>query len=114
VKSEWKNGPRFVTQFPQEPEYRHSLPEESEALTATATVLEKLKGDPQTAKLVADNPEAGLLLKLHEAGLIEPYVLFSLGDDDIAKDYVAYRAKNRDKLESYMDKFVLPPAPSKP
>jgi tetratricopeptide (TPR) repeat protein len=114
VKSEWKNGRRFAKQFPQEPEYRHSLPEESEGLTAAATVLEKLKGDAQTAKLVADNPAAGLLLKLHEAGLIEPYVLFSLGDDDIAKDYVAYRAKNRDKLEAYMDKFVMPPAPSKP
>ena len=50
VKSEWKSGPRFAQQFPQEPEYRHSLPEESEALTATATVLEKHKGDAQTAK----------------------------------------------------------------
>ncbi len=110
VKSEWKKGPRFARQFPQEPEYRHSLPEESEALTAAAKVLEKLKADTKTARLVAANP-AALLLNLHEAGLIDPYVLFSLGDEDIAKDYVAYRAKNRDKLETYMDKFVMPPAP---
>jgi tetratricopeptide (TPR) repeat protein len=114
VKSDWKKGARFAQQFPHEAHYRHSLPEESEALTAAATVLEKLKEDAQTAKLVTDNPTAGLLLKLYEAGLIEPYVLFSLGDDDIAKDYVAYRAKNRNKLEAYMDKFVMPPAPSKP
>jgi Flp pilus assembly protein TadD len=113
VKSEWKNGRRFAKKFPQEAEYRHSLPEESEALTAAAKVLEKLKADTKTARLVADNP-AALLLNLHEAGLIDPYVLFSLGDDDIAKDYVAYRAKNRDKLETYMDKFVIPPAPAKP
>jgi tetratricopeptide (TPR) repeat protein len=113
VKSEWKNGRRFAKQFPQESEYRHSLPEESEALTAAAKVLEKLKADTKTAILVADNP-AALLLKLHEAGLVDPYVLFSLGDDDIAKDFVAYRAKNRDKLEAYMDKFVMPPAPAKP
>jgi tetratricopeptide (TPR) repeat protein len=113
VKSDWKKGARFAQQFPHEAEYRHSLPEESEALTAAATVLEKLKEDAQTAKLVSDNPAAGLLLKLHDAGLIEPYVLFSLGDDDIAKDYVAYRAKNREKLETYMDKFVMPPAPAK-
>jgi tetratricopeptide (TPR) repeat protein len=112
VKSEWKSGRRFVKQFPQEAEYRHSLPEESEALTAAAKVLEKLKADTKTAGIVADNP-AALLLKLHEAGLIDSYVLFSLGDDDIAKDYVAYRAKNRDKLEAYMDKFVMPPAPAK-
>jgi hypothetical protein len=113
VKSEWKKGRRFAKQFPQEAEYRHSLPEESEALTAAAKVLEKLKADTKTARLLADNP-AALLLNLHEAGLIDPYVLFSLGDDDIAKDYVAYRAKNREKLETYMDKFVMPPAPAKP
>jgi tetratricopeptide (TPR) repeat protein len=113
VKAEWKKGDRFAKQFPQEAEYRHSLPEESEALTAAAKVLEKLKADTKTAGLVADNP-AALLLKLHEAGLIDPYVLFSLGDDHIAKDYLAYRAKNRDKLEAYMDKFVMPPAPAKP
>jgi tetratricopeptide (TPR) repeat protein len=114
VKSDWKKGGRFAKQFPHEAEYRHSLPEESEALTAAANVLEKLKGDAETAKLVADNPTGSLLLKLHEAGLLEPYVLFSLGDDDIAKDYIAYRFKNHDKLETYMDKFVMPPAPAKP
>jgi len=114
VKSEWKKGGRFSKQFPQEAEYRHSLPEESEALTAAANVLEKLKGDTKTVKLVTDDPTAGLLLKLYESGLIDSYVLFSLGDEDIAKDYLAYRASNRDKLETYMDQFVMPPAPAKP
>jgi tetratricopeptide (TPR) repeat protein len=113
VKSEWKKSGRFQKQFPQESEYRHSLPEESEALAATAKVLEKLKDDTKTAELVAADASASLLLKLHEAGLLDAYVLFSLGDDGIAKDYLAYRAKNRDKLESYMDKFVMPPAPAK-
>ena len=112
VKSDWKNGRKFAMQFPHEAEYRHSLPEESEALSAAAKVLEKLKADTKTAKLVEDNP-AALLLKLRAAGLIDPYVLFSLGDDGIAKDYVAYRAQNRDKLKTYMDKFVMPPAPAK-
>jgi tetratricopeptide (TPR) repeat protein len=111
VKSEWKKSGRFEKQFPQEAEYRHSLPEESEALTAAAKMLEKLKADRKTAELVAENP-AALLLKLYEAGLIDPYVLFSLGDEGIAKDYVAYRTKNRAKLETYMDKFVMPPAPA--
>ena len=82
-------------------------------MTATAKVLEKFKQDKKTADLVAGNPVASLLLKLHEAGVIEPYVLFSLGDDGIAKDYKAYRAKNRAKLEEYMDKFVIPPMPGK-
>jgi hypothetical protein len=39
-------------------------------------------------------------------------VLFSLGDDGIASDYKAYRAANRSKLEEYLDKFVMPPAPA--
>ena len=109
VKSEWRKGGKFDKRFPQEAGYRHSLPEESEALAAAAKVLAKLKEDKKNAELVAVNPTAGLLLKLEEADLIDPYVLFSLGDDGIAKDYLAYRAKNRDKLESYMDKFVMPP-----
>lgn len=113
VKSDWRKGGRFQKQFPLETEYRHSLPEESEALDAAAKVLEKLKEDKKGAELVAADPVAGLLLKLHEAGLIDAYVLFSLGDDEIAKDYKAYRTKNRDKLEAYMDKFVMPPAPAR-
>ena len=114
VKSDWKKGGRFSTQFPREAEYRHSLAEESEALTAAAKVLEELHGDTKTAKLAAGNPTADLLLKLYESGLMDPYVLFSLGDEGIAKDYLVYRVSNRDKLETYMDKFVMPPAPAKP
>lgn len=113
VKEDWKKGGRFQNQFPQEPEYRHSLAEESEALAATAQVLDKLKQDPKSSEQVAKDPSASLLLKLRDAGLLDAYVLFSLGDDDIARDYIAYRAKNRDRLESYMDKFVMPPAPPK-
>jgi len=107
VIANWRKGGKFERQFPQEA-YRHSLPEESEALTAAAVVLQTLRQDEKAAKLVTGNTVPGLLLKLHEAGLIDPYVLFSLGDDGIARDYKAYRAVNRAKLEEYMDKFVMP------
>jgi tetratricopeptide (TPR) repeat protein len=113
VREDWQRGGKFQKQFPQEAEYRHSLPEESEALTVAAKVLEKLKQDKETAELVTGDPVAGLLLKLQEAGLIDPYVLFSLGDDGIAKDYRAYQARNLGKLEDYMDKFVMPPTPAR-
>ena len=113
VKEDWEKGDRFRKQLPQEPEYRHSLFEESEALAAAAQVLDKLKQDPKSSEQVAGDPSANLLLKLRGAGLLDAYVLFSLGDDEIARDYNAYRSKNRDKLESYMDKFVMPPAPEK-
>jgi Flp pilus assembly protein TadD len=111
VIAEWRKGGKFAKQFPQET-YRHSLPEESEALTAVAGVLQTLRQDKESAELVTGNTVAGLLLKLYEADLIDPYVLFSLGDDGIARDYKAYRAANRTKLEDYMDKFVMPPAPA--
>ncbi len=112
VIADWRKGGKFEKQFPQEAAYRHSLPEESEALAAAAWVLQTLRQDKESAELVTGNTVAGLLLKLHEAGLIDPYVLFSLGDDGIARDYKAYRAANRTKLEEYMDKFVMPSAPA--
>ena len=109
VKADWQNGDKFRRRFPEEKEYRHSLREESEALIAAAKVLVKLKADRKVAELVTTDQSLRLLLGLHLAGLIEPYVLFSLGDAGIARDYSAYRKKNRNQLEEYMDKFVVPP-----
>jgi tetratricopeptide (TPR) repeat protein len=113
VQSEWRSGGKFKERFPQETGYRHTLVEESEALAAAVAVAEKFKGDNRTAELVLKDPGLLLLMKLHHAGLLEAYVLFSLGDAGTAKDYSAYRTAHRDKLEEYMDKFVVPPAPAK-
>lgn len=113
VRADWKDNGKFKQYFPHEAVYRHSLAEEIEALTAEINVLEKLEGDVETAEMVTENPPLLLLLKLHQAGALEPYVLFRLADEGIAKDYSDYRARNRDKLEQYLDKFVVPPAPDK-
>lgn len=107
----WKTGDKFKRRFPDETQYRHSLPEESEALTAAAKVLEKVKKDKKLGESVNADPPLALLLRLYQAGMIEPYVLFSLGDNGIARDYAPYRANNRNKLEEYMDTFVVPPTP---
>ncbi len=112
VQADWRNGGKFKERFPQETGYRHSLAEESEALNAAVATAQKLIDDKRTAELVAKDPGLLLLLKLHNAGLLDAYVLFSLGDAGIAKDYSAYRAAHREKLEEYMDKFVVPPAPA--
>jgi len=109
VRANWQNGDEFKKRFPEEEAYRHSLPEEYEALTAAGKLLEKLKTDKKVAELVTTDQSLGLLLKLHLADLIEPYVLFSLGDTGIARDYATYRTKYRKRLEQYMDKFVVPP-----
>lgn len=107
VKTSWNQGGEFKKRFPEEKEYRHTLAEESEALIVAAKVLQE---DKKTAELLANDAALTLLLTLYRAGLIEPYVLFSLGDTGIARDYAAYRASNRKKLEEYLDKFVVPPA----
>jgi len=108
VRERWQKGGEFQKHFPEEKEYRHSLPEESEALTAAIRVLERLKADRRFVKQEENNTALVLLLKLHQADLIEPYVLFSLGDAGIARDYGTYRRRNRARLEEYMDKFVMP------
>lgn len=104
VRADWQEGAAFKKHYPTETAYRHSLGEELEALTAAAVTEEKSRA---AAKPGGDS-SLDLLLKLHRAGLIEAYVLFSLGDEGIARDYAAYRAAHRDRLEAYMDQFVVP------
>lgn len=108
VRDTWQHGDAFKKQYPQEAQYRHSLGEEYQALTAAAKTEEKLMQTAKNGPAVPEDPSMTLLLKLYHSGLIEAYVLFSLGDEGIARDYPAYRAKNREKLEEYMDRFVVP------
>lgn len=112
VREKWQNGGEFRSRFPEEKEYRHSLPEETQALLAAIRVLEKLDADKRAAKIIAEDTELVLLLKLHRADLIEPYVLFSLGDAGIARDYIPWRALYRGRLEAFLDKFVVPSIPT--
>ena len=111
VREKWQNGVEFRSRFPGEKEYRHSLPEETEALLAAVGVLEKLDADKSTAQMVEGDTELVLLLKLHRAGLIEPYVLFSLADAGIARDYIPWRLLRRGRLEEYLERFVVPSIP---
>jgi tetratricopeptide (TPR) repeat protein len=104
AKARWQTGGEFQKHFPGESQYRHSLPEEVEALTAVADGF--LSSD--RVRKVSSDPSLSLLLRLRQAGLIPPYVLFSLGGPSIARDYDGFRAKDREKLEEYLDKFVVP------
>jgi hypothetical protein len=50
------------------------------------------------------------MVKIQDAGFMEPFVLLNRADNDIAQDYPAYRAANRDKVRTYLDAFVIPKA----
>ncbi len=106
VRSSWRDG-EFKKQFPQAAEYRHSLPEEAAALTVAAKVSEEiLQKSPDSP--IANDASISLLLRLHKAQLIEPYVLIVGVDQEIAQDYTAYRDKNRGKIQQYLSEFVVP------
>ena len=104
-RASWR-GDEFKKHFPNEKAYRHSLAEEAAALNVAASVL---KGDSKKKKSKAPtDPDLDLLMKLSDAGMIEPYVLLSAPDEGIALDYDDYRQHNRPKLENYLSQFIVP------
>jgi len=108
-------GDNFKKNFPKEPQYRHSLLEESDSLRMAADVLSGKDDRKKHAKEYEKDPDVTLLLKLFDAKMIEPYVLISAPDRDIAfNDYVPYREQHRDQLEAYFSQFVVPSTPPKP
>ncbi len=98
---------KFKKEFPKEPQYRHSLAEETDALTTAAKVAEEVGAKPAGNAMVKD-PDVQLLLRIYRAQMIEPYVLLSAADRGIAQDYVTYRAQARAKLEAYIGEFIAP------
>jgi len=92
---------KFARAFPGEKTYRHSLPEEAEALRTVVSVATAGKGVPHLS------PSLATLKKLNDAGLLEAYILLAIPDDGIAKDYPAYLRSNRDKLRRYVIEYVI-------
>jgi Flp pilus assembly protein TadD len=107
AKAAWR-GEDFKKHFPDETQYRHSLPEEVDSLKVAANVWSNLKEKKESDA----DPDLDLLLKIEQADMIEPYVLLNAADQGIAQDYTDYREKNRAKLEQYLSEFVVPPTPS--
>lgn len=103
----WKNE-EFQKTFPNEKQYRHSLAEETAALSLVADIAsENLTS--KTIKPENLNPQIAILIKLKSDGLLESYILIARADDGIAQDYAAYRKDHRDKLLQYMNEYVVPP-----
>ena len=73
------------------------------------TVLGELKDFEQKKKDL--DPSLLQVVTIDKAGFIEPFALLNRADNEIAQDYEAYRAANRDKIFKYFDEFVVPKAP---
>lgn len=93
----------FARSYPDKP-YRHSLREEAEALRKAAEVASELL---KSGKVKLLSPSLAALVKLNEAGLLEPYIFFNRLDQGIASDYSEYRSSNHDKLRRYWAEFVI-------
>lgn len=94
----------FPKEYPNEKEYRHSLKEEATALRIVAEIVSK---DVREGKAKSIDGSLQNLIRLYDAGLLEPYILFARPDQGIARDYPGYRAANRDKLRRYWMEVVI-------
>ncbi len=104
TRSLWMNE-KFLKEYPNEKTYRHSLREEADALRGVIEAAgNEMKESKDKSKL---DPSIANLIKLHNAGLLEAFVLFAIPDNGIARDYADYRKNNRDKLRSYLVEFVI-------
>jgi tetratricopeptide (TPR) repeat protein len=93
----------FARAYPDKP-YRHSVREETEALRKAAEVAAELL---KSGKVKSLSPSLAALVKLNEAGLLEPYIFFNRADQGIVGDYTEYRSNNHDKLRRYWVEFVI-------
>jgi tetratricopeptide (TPR) repeat protein len=100
TRKEWHSG-KFAKTFPKETAYRHSLPEEADALRS---VLRLATTDKKVKQL---SPALMKLKKLDDEGMLESYILLARADEGLSHDHPAYLAANRDKLRKYMIAYVF-------
>jgi TolA-binding protein len=105
ARASWR-GDKFKKEFPNEPKYRRTLKEEADSLSLMITVLKEQKDYAKNIKKL--DPSLQALIKIQEAGFLDPFVLINRADTEIAEDYEPYRAAHRETVRSYFDDFVVP------
>jgi hypothetical protein len=100
-------GDEFKKNLPNEKQYRHSLLEESAALSG---VVESIKN--QGIKRDSLDESLRNLLDLNDAGMLDCWILISGADQGIAQDYDAYRKAHRQLLRDYLSRFVVHGGPN--
>jgi len=103
---------KFKKEFPSEPQYRHTLKEESESLSMVADSAEALSSGKSGKPPEKLNDDLKFLVMLRKAGFLESYILITNPDKDITRDYPSYRSAHRDLLVRYLNEVVVPPAPT--
>jgi tetratricopeptide (TPR) repeat protein len=101
------HGDKFQKEFPNEKEYRHSLPEEVEGLQAVA---DRVREGLKKKEIQRLDPALAALVKLSDEGLLESYVLITRADKGISLDYPAYRDAHREKIRQYISEWLIHPA----
>jgi tetratricopeptide (TPR) repeat protein len=102
VRVSWPKT-NFAKEYPQEKTYRHSLKEEAAALRA---VIEAINNNKEVDPKKLDG-SLQTLLQLEKDGLLEAFILMAMPDSGIARDFLAYRNTNIDKLRRYVVSYVL-------
>ncbi len=103
VRASWREK-EFAKTYPDAKAYRHSLAEEEAALASALLVYRDSSGKKNK------DESLDLLSKLQDEQLLSPYILLMHADEGIAEDYAAYRDAHRDKLFTFLDQYVVPPA----
>ena len=107
TRASWSvnNYERFRKAYPGEKEYRHSLKEEADALRM---VVESVKIQIKDGQIKELDPQLAALVRLHDEGLLEAYVLFGrIGViNSVGADYADYSKTNRDKLRRYVLEYI--------
>jgi tetratricopeptide (TPR) repeat protein len=100
TRSSWHKE-KFAKTFPDEKVYRHSLPEELDALQS---VISMATSDKKTKNL---SPSLARLKKLNDEELLESYILLARADRELVRDYPGYLKANRAKLRRYVMDYVV-------
>jgi tetratricopeptide (TPR) repeat protein len=101
-RAAWAEG-RFKRTFPKEAAYRHSLPEETDALRQVASAIAV---DVKASRIKKPHPCFASLIRLADEGLLDAYVLYARPDNGIAQDYATYRATHGGELREYLMRYV--------
>lgn len=107
-RASW-HADKFKKEFPNETKYRRTMREEADSLHMMVTVLGET-GDLKKKEQQLD-PALAQLVKIDQAGFLEPFALLNRADNEIAIDYPSYRDAHRDTIYRYFDEYVVPKAP---